>query len=95
MAFIYGFFEIIATFIESYFSFKFNDLFVIQDLEKKKYVVVLSTILTLLISIINMFNLFTLVTLVVALLFVPVVNRFLFKVPFFDTFSITAFYSFY
>lgn len=93
MVSIYGIFEIMATFIESYFSFKFNDLFVIQNIEKKK-ALFLSIILTLLISIINSFNLFSLLTLVIALLFIPVANHRLFKVPLFDTFSITAFYSF-
>lgn len=93
MVLIYGIFEIMATFIESYFSFKFNDLFVIPNIEKKN-ALFLSVILTLVISIINSFNLFSLLTLIVALLFISAMNYRLFKVPFFDTFSITAFYSF-
>lgn len=93
MALVYGFFEIIAIFIESYFSFRLSDLFVLQDIEKKR-AVILSAILTLLIFIINLFHLFSLTTLAIALVFVPVAKRFLFRVPFFDTFSITAFFSF-
>lgn len=94
IAFIYGFFEIMATFVESYFAFRFNDLFVMQDIEKKKSVI-MAAILTVFIFLINFFNLFSLITLVSALLFVALSNRFLFKVPFFDTFSITAFFSFF
>lgn len=93
MILIYALFEITATFIESYFCFRFNDLFVIQNMQKKKCII-MSAILTSIIYSINFFDLFSLATLVIALLFVPTVNRFLFKVPFFETFSITAFFSF-
>lgn len=36
MVLIYILFEIVATFVESYFSFSFNDLFVTQEMPKKK-----------------------------------------------------------
>lgn len=93
MVLIYSFFEIVATFIESYFSYRFNDLFVSQEMPKKKCLI-LSAILTAIIYSINFMNLFSIFTLLVALLFVSTTNHFLFKIPLFDTFSITAFFSF-
>lgn len=94
MVLIYSFFEIVATFVESYFSFRFNDLFVSQEMPKKKCVI-MSAILSAIIYSINFMNLFSILTLLIALLFVSTTNHFLFKVPLFDTFSITAFFSFY
>lgn len=93
MAAIYSIFEVLATFVESYFSYRFNDLLVAQKMQKKKCLF-LSVLLTAILYIINNFSLFSIGTLIIALLFVPLTNRFLFKIPFFDTFSITAFYSF-
>lgn len=94
MILIYGLFEIMATFVESYFSFRFIDLFVAQNIQKKKCVI-MSAILTGIICIINLFNLSSIATLIIAILYVPILIRCIFKVPFFDAFSITAFFSFF
>lgn len=93
MVFIYAFFEIMATFLESYFCFRFNNLFVSQNMPKKKCVI-MSVLLTLIILYINYIQLVSLPALVIGVIFVTFTNHIMFKVPLFDTFSLTIFFSF-
>lgn len=90
---IYNILELIATFIESYFSYRFLELFMVQKMQKRKCLL-LALVLSLLINYINFYSLFSLSTLPIAILFVTVTARWLFKVPVFESFSISSFYSF-
>lgn len=91
--FLYYLLEIATTFTESYICYRFNNLFLKPELEKKKCIL-LSLTLTMLIFLLNTMSLFSISTLFIAIIFVIISTYIIFKAPLFDTFSITAFYSF-
>ena len=85
-------FEIFATFIESFLSFRFNHLLLREEMDYKRCLV-LSAVLSVIIFFINVYDLFSLLTLVVAVGFVTVSGRVFLKTSLFDVFCVTSFYS--
>lgn len=92
MMVVFDLFEIAATFIESSLCYQFIGIFVSKPMEKRKRFL-LASALTLMICLINFQILFSISTLVLAVLFVPISSRIVFKVSFLKAFSISIFYS--
>lgn len=90
--FVYGIFELLASLIETWICFKFIALFINQSTRKRGYLI-LSCILSLLILGINTFSLYSKATLVLAIAFICLSERLIYKIPLLDAFSIASFYS--
>lgn len=90
---IYNILEVLATFVETFICYRFINLFIRTYLSKSKCLI-LSGVLSIIIFFLNRETLFNLSTLAVAIIFISLTNYLIFKIPIFDSFSITAFYSF-
>ncbi len=91
---LYGIFEFLATFLESYLSYTFMSLFLRHQKSRKRTYFILSFLISLMILVINSFSLFSYLTLGIAVLFVSITSVIAFGISFLDAFAVSFFFSF-